>query len=373
VIEASMTGHPTQIFIRAIFGLAVAGALVGPSLSQTSFISYPPSRSLPDIAAWLQKDTPLTPAQVVDISPAAITAITASAPMGETRGFLANIASEAVDPQMLSHDGIASWSIPVEVDCERRQVRLGTMTGYRSRDLHSESRVVRDADMTWVNPTPSAPLGAVIRALCDRDFKRPLAGHVKLAANSADAGKAAARPAKPGKLPIIVAPPPTPKAPRKETAEAKSAAPGAPEDAKPATTPAAPPAPPPAAVALAPAPPPAPARPASPQAAPATAMASAAAPAPAKPKPKPKPPAGGGAFALQIGASPSVTDAQGLVAKFKKKFGAVLGGLTTGVTSAQVDGKTVNRVLVTGFATAAEASAFCKTLEAEHQACFVRR
>jgi cell division septation protein DedD len=95
-------------------------------------------------------------------------------------------------------------------------------------------------------------------------------------------------------------------------------------------------------------------------------------PAP-KPKPKPKPPAGGGAFAVQIGASPSVADAQRLAARFKKKFAAELGGLTTAVATVQVDGKAVNRVLVSGLASSREANGFCKTLEAAGQACFVRR
>jgi len=358
-----MTGHPTQLPIRAALGLAVAAALAAPALAQTPSVSYPPSRALPDIAAWLQRDTPLSPAQVVDISPAAVTAVTAAAPMGETRGFLANIASEAVDPQMLAHDGIASWSIPVEVDCDHRQVRLGAMTGYRSRDLRSEGRLVREADMTWVNPTPSAPLGAVIRALCDRDFKRPLAGRVKLAVNGAEPGKAGSKPLRPGKLPVIVAPPSKPK-PAPPATEPKAAGSGAPEAASalaptaPTPTPAAPP-PAPEAVkpaAAAPSPPVA------------TPMAS-----PPKPKPKPKPPAGGGAFALQIGASPSVADAEGLIARFKKKFGPDLGGLVTSVATVQVDGKPVNRVLVSGFASSGEANAFCKTLEAAHQPCFVRR
>jgi hypothetical protein len=76
---------------------------------------------------------------------------------------------------------------------------------------------------------------------------------------------------------------------------------------------------------------------------------------------------------VQIGASPSLPDIQGLLARFKKKYSRELGGLSTSVATVQVDGKTVNRALVAGFASAAQANAFCKTLSAAGQACFIRR
>src|SRR5213078_2003479 len=125
-----MSGKLNKIAQRRLAGLGLALALTGPALGQAGPISYPPSRSLSDVAAWLQRDTPLAPSQIVDVSPQAVTAVTSASPMGETRGFLANISSEAMDPEMLAHDGIASWSIPVEIDCDKRSVRLGTMTGY---------------------------------------------------------------------------------------------------------------------------------------------------------------------------------------------------------------------------------------------------
>jgi hypothetical protein len=281
-------------------------------------ITYPPSRALNDVAAWLQHDTPLAPSQIVDISPQAVTAITSASPMGETRGFLANISSEAVDPGMLANDGIASWSIPVEVDCQKRSVRLGVMTGYRSRDLRTDPKVVREADTTWVTPTTTAPLGSVIRALCDRDFRRPLIGRVKTAAPAPESAK----PAKAAKATTVAKADPAPPALRPAL--------------RPALTP------PPAA-------------------APAAAAPVAAAPV------------AGGGVAVQVGASPSLPDIQGLLARLKKKFAGELGGRSTTVATVQVDGKTVNRALVTGFASPAEANAFCKTLSAAGQACFIRR
>ncbi|HEV7386328.1 MAG TPA: SPOR domain-containing protein, partial [Phenylobacterium sp.] len=196
-----------------------------------------------------------------------------------------------------SHDGIASWSIPVQVDCSRRAVRLGTMTGFRSRDLQTDPRVLRQADTAFVTPTPAAPLGSVIRALCDRDFRRPLIG---------GRGKTALKaPDKPSKPLVASADPPT------------------------------------AAVA--------------------------------SPKPTPKPAAGGSPVSVQIGASSSLSDARNLLARLKTKSPALLAGLTTDVATVEVDGKTVNRALISGFGTPAEAAQLCGKLKAEGQACFVRR
>ncbi|HXA37757.1 MAG TPA: SPOR domain-containing protein [Phenylobacterium sp.] len=273
-------------------------------------VSYPPSRALGDIAAWLQRDTPILPGQVVDVSPSAVTAITAAQPTGQPRGFLANIVSEAVDPQILAHEDVASWSIPVEVDCEKRIVRLGVMTGFHTRDLRTDPRTVRDADDAWVNPVASAPLGAVMRALCDRDFRRPFDGRLKVAA---------ARSAPPPK------PAPTPPAPAADAPRTPAL--------RPTLTPA----------------------------------------SPAPPKPKATAAASAGGAAVQIGASPDAKDAEALLARLKTKFATDVGGHGAEVVTAEVDGKTVHRALITGFVSAAEASSLCEKLKAGGQACFVRR
>jgi hypothetical protein len=302
-----------------LFGATLAAS--GPAArAQTLPVSYPPSRALTDIGAWLQRETPIAAGQVVDVSPSAVTAITAAQPTGQPRGFLASISSEALDPQILSHEGIASWSIPVEIDCEKRAVRLGVMTGFTGRDLRNDPKTVRDADAAWVTPTAAAPLGAVIRALCDRDFHRPLMGKLK-------AGAIAKAP-EPAKLrPEAVA--------KAEPAEPRARA-------APPLRPSLPPA----------------------EAGATAAKAKAAAA---------KGSAGGGSIAVQIGASPSKPDIEGLLTKAKKKFAGDMGGLTGAVATVEVDGKTVNRALISGFASSAEASAFCKKLSAEGQACFIRR
>jgi hypothetical protein len=311
-MEAWMPNRP--LTIPALL-TAVTVAIAAPALAQE--VSYPPSRALGDVGGWLQRETPIALPQVVDVSPSAVTAITSAAATGVPRGFLANIASEALDPQILAHEDVASWSIPVEVDCDRRLVRLGVMTGFHSRDLRTDPRTVRAADADWVNPIAGAPLGAVIRALCDRDFHRPFDGRVKIAA------------AKP--------------APAPKTAPApKAAPPAAAPDAEAPRTPA-------LRSTLAP-----------------------ASPAPAKSKAAAAATAAVPGVAVQIGASPDLVDAQGLIARFKKKFADDISGHSTDVVTAEVDGKTVHRALITGFGSAAEASSLCKKLTAAGQACFVR-
>ena len=106
-------------------------------------VSYPRSRALADIGAWIASDTPLSAAQIVDVGPSAVTAVTGSSPSGQTRGFMATIAAESLDPNIAKREHIVSWTIPVEVDCDKRQVRLGDMTGFSARDLKSTPHVVR--------------------------------------------------------------------------------------------------------------------------------------------------------------------------------------------------------------------------------------
>ena len=344
-----MSGLRIKIAAGRVAGLALAAALAlcaAPAAGQTAPVSFPPSRALGDISAWLQRDTPLAPSQVVDVSPSAVTAVTSAAPMGETRGFLAGVSSEAMDPDIPNRDGIASWSIPIEVDCQRRAVRLGAMTGYPGRDLRTDPRIVRAADTNWVNPTPTAPLGAVLRALCDRDFQRPLAPRGKTSAPP--------KPQAPGPLPKIVVRPARPPKGGPAPAQAAPEAAGEGQAQKP-STPNGRPAPPAAS-------------------GPATVTPPTTETPPPSPKPKSKPiKTGSSPYVAQIGASPSLPDIQGQLDRFKKKFSADLQGLDAHVVTVQSEGKTVNRALVSGFAGLSDAETFCKRLTDAGRPCLVRR
>ena len=327
--------HRAGVSLGSVLGAACL--LAGPALAQPVGATYPKSRASPDVAAWIVSDTPLQLPQVVDIGPSAVTAITSAAPTGEPRGFLANVASEALDPAIGQRENILSWRIPVEIDCERRAVRMGDMTGFSSRDLKSSPRVVRPADSQWVEPAANAPLGAVLRSMCDRDFKRPFGGGPKVA----DAARAKPEPP-PGPPPAVVAlKPPTKPQPLTEAASGSKKPPAESTPPAAATT--------------------------EPAQAPEPRKAAAAKLAPAAVKHGTSP------YIVQLGAAPSQDDAKGLLAHAQKRFGGELSGFKIDVVAANVAGKTVYRVEVSGFAGGPDANRLCAALKAGGQACFVRR
>ncbi len=120
-------------------------------------------------------------------------------------------------------------------------------------------------------------------------------------------------------------------------------------------------------------------RPAAPASAPVAAAPKPAAPvaaAPAAPKPAPvaaaPAPSTGGGASVQIGAFSS----QALADKGWSDAAAVAPGLAAGkgkrVETVDKDGKTLFRTTVTGFASRADATAFCDRLKAAGKSCFVK-
>ena len=81
-------------------------------------VSYPRSRALADIGAWIASDTPLSAAQIVDVGPSAVTAVTGSSPSGQTRGFMATIAAGLFDK------GYRYFKIKVEGDLDLDVARV---------------------------------------------------------------------------------------------------------------------------------------------------------------------------------------------------------------------------------------------------------
>ena len=109
---------------------------------------------------------------------------------------------------------------------------------------------------------------------------------------------------------------------------------------------------------------------------PAAAPAPKAAVAPAAPAPKavtPAPaPAAGGAAAVQIGAFSSAALAEKGWNDAARLAPGMAAGKGKSVQAIESGGKTVYRTAVTGFASRAEATAFCSTLKAGGKDCFVR-
>jgi hypothetical protein len=125
-----------------------------------------------------------------------------------------------------------------------------------------------------------------------------------------------------------------------------------------------------------------PAQPASPPVAAAPPPAAKAEPAPkpkpAEPKPAEKPPekpapaAKAGAAAVQIGAVSSTQLADRVWNQAVAVAPGLAAGKGKGVEKLEKDGKVLYRTSVTGFASRAEAQAFCAKLKAAGKACFVK-
>lgn len=315
-----MLGRQTRPIHRATgLGLTLVMLLgSGHASGQTPLATFPASKSPADVALWLQRATPIAPAQVVDLNAASVTAIAGALPTQSPRGFQAQIRAEALDPDLGDREGILSWSITVDVDCEKRVVRLGDMTGYPGRDLRDAPRVVRRADPAWVNPAEQAPLGSAIRALCDTGFQRPLAGLPTQAALAAPPPPVAAPPPRYTPPPIAyTAPRPAQPVPTSAPARSGNAALYA-QMRKPITT-------------------------------------------------------GGGSISVQVGASPSQADVKALLSRVQRQHASQLGALTTSVGTVTVGQQTVYRALISDLRTNAEANALCQRLQTGGQACFIRR
>jgi cell division septation protein DedD len=96
------------------------------------------------------------------------------------------------------------------------------------------------------------------------------------------------------------------------------------------------------------------------------------APLPAPPQPAP-PVSASGNVAIQLAAMSDPAKAEALLDLTRRKYPKRMGGLTTRVEAVAAGGATLHRALVEGFASAAEAQAFCTALTAAGQPCLVRR
>jgi hypothetical protein len=97
-------------------------------------------------------------------------------------------------------------------------------------------------------------------------------------------------------------------------------------------------------------------------------LASAAQP---QPRPAPKRPIIP-SIVIQVGASPSLPEAKGILAHVTRKFAGELDGFRSDVATVDVDGKPLYRAMISGFSSTSDAKALCGKLKAGGQACFVR-
>ena len=256
--------------------------------------------------------------------------------------------------------GYRSMRSTVNVDCARRRDLVVKMTVFTKPQAKGVA-INRQVPGGWVQPSPDAYLGRVLRAVCgpaqQAEAAPPPEPAKPVKATPAKAPKPAAKPVKVAPTKIAeLAPDPSPVGPPVPAEEApmRTAVGARPTVPPPAAVPA-----PPVAPSIEAASRPALAlRPLAPSAV----REATARPAPA-PAAKPKT---AGKVAVQIAAASSEPLAREALAKIKRK---VTPPLSSAVRSVVVDGKTFHRALVTGFQTRAEAQAFCNGLKGD---CFVR-
>jgi len=307
-----------------ILAAALCAVLAAPADAQDSAgaLSYPASLDREALSAWLRATTNLDPAAVVSVRPSDIIGLISSEPVGAAGQHHVTIRSEVISRQTVADAGHTSWRADVDVDCTGARGKVNRILDYPQRNLQGAPR---EATITarWLTPPPGTHLDAVIRAVCEPAFQRPLVPVSQVAAAPPTRVDAAPR-----ATVMSDAPPPAVAAPPSPT-------------------------PPPAAP-----PPPAP-----------TVVASEPAAAPAPPPPRPRTTI---RTAAQIAAADSEAQARQALAAIRRALGDGMAGLSTTVEPATVGTRTFYRALVHGFGSTAEATRFCDAAAARGKACFLR-
>jgi hypothetical protein len=314
----------------ALAGLGLALTAAGPACAEApqATPSFPRAMDRQILVDWLRQETDITPAQVVAVSPSAVTAVLGTIETTSPKGLRMSLRAEAIDVQVSDREGVLSWHMLVEVDCPGHKLRQGPTTGYAGRNLLGEGREIRPGTQAWSEPTPGSQLENVWRAACEPAFQRPLAAPRSI--STAQVSLPAAVTLRPMLVQDVHAAAPVP-APAPLAVRLAKPTPAPPQKAQPA---------PPITL---------------------RAMTLVSAPAMLR-----------STTAVQLGAMSTRAAAEAMIDGLRTRFAGAMRDLGTSVTPASVGGRTIYRALVTGFAGTADASRFCAGLKAGGLACFVR-
>lgn len=311
---------------------SILTAFAGYALAQApAAAQFPESLDRETLLLWMKRETDITAAQVVAVTPPAITALVSTFPAGAGQGPRIVIRAEALNADTYGRTGALSWHVSLNADCANRRLKMGETTGYTERNLLGERRILRPADSVWRAPDPGTALENAWRAACEEGFHGPLSDNMAISTAGSDDPYRKSRPV---------------------TAESQGA---------PASEP------PPARVRT---PPPK----HSPK--PGAVVVKGILPAGATPavKPQPAPKAApskvksNGPAIAQLGSYATDGQARAVLAKVKPR----LGGRGARVETAVVAGRSWSRALITGFANSDEAERFCAKLRPSGQPCMAR-
>ncbi len=284
-------------------GMALAAACASVAFAQSESVEFPAGTAPAELTPWLKRNTDLELATIIAITPTAVTGVLSSisTPAGPTIRQV-NLRSESISRADFERSQVLSWTSVIEVDCQARKARLGRTMSYRLRNLVGDGRETVAANPAWITPIPGGPADRVMLKVCDGKTINPLTG--------AGVRVAVAKP--PAQAPTAqIAPPPL----------SKAAVAPAPKPAAPAPKPTVPPPPKPTA-----------------------------------PKSKPVAP---GKVLIQVAATGSEADAKRALAEVQKRR-APPAGVSSRVERTVVEGRTFYRAQFVGFASEADARAYCK-------------
>lgn len=331
-----MIGRRSSVFVVAVLAwLASASA----SQAQTSDGALSSAERRAIAASGLPR------AQIVSVKRDLVVAIRNR---GATKGGVLHegvqLQGEVVNADTARSLGYRSMRSTVNVDCARRRDMVVRMAIYPESNAKGEP-IQRQVPGGWVQPSPNAYLADVIEALCS-DVPRPaLEGAPEAPPPRA---RPVARPITPA-----AAPPPEPfvPQPRAQTSDSEAIV-TAVTARRPRLIPSGEP---PVLRELTA--PPAPTRP-----------TPAVPPPPPRQKVEPANVRAAGSVAVQIAAVGSAAQAERALAR----LGTLPSPLGRRVQHAVVGGRDFHRAMVTGFASRADAKAFCEKVAANGGTCFVR-
>ena len=336
-MSAPVSGErPSPVSIRHLAALALASAAAPLVASAQPAADFPTAIDIPTLAAWLPYNTDLALPQVVSIGGGRVIAIVDGRPSAASPDLgTITIRTELVDRTQAAQAKALSETQDIEIDCANVRAKAGPMRQYAGRNLTGAMKT-QPGWASWASAPPSTTLGRMIEAACNPNFRGVFVA----------AGLAAQPPGKPGPVaaPKVAAAPAAPQAALKLPRVAT-----APETELPAAR-ASRAAPKPAAVAEAPAPEP------------------TAAPAP----PAPAADGGLGRHLVQISASRKRPEAEGTLAAYRKKYPDRMSGRPAAVEETTVLDQTFYRVLIGGFASSADANAFCDLHKTTGGDCLTR-
>jgi len=276
---------------------------------------------------------------------------------------------EAKTTAAVTRLGFESLRAVADIDCGKAANRFITATAFDQPALAGPGRA-RVVTGQWVQPSSDSYMAAVIAQVCEAHTavaasSRPPPVVKEMAAAPPPPAAAPAHAAAASPAPAVAAPEAAP-APQPSPPQVVKFSGGHPVPAPTAAPPpAAAPAPPPAAPATAVAPPAAP-QPSGPEVVRFSSAPAGAAPATAAPSFIPKV---AGDRIAQVAASASEHDAEKVLRELK---GLIAPPLTTTIEQAVVGTAHVYRADVVGFATAADAKAFCRSAAQISKTCWVR-